>query len=237
MLLPRECKRWLSSNTKTLHKPFCFGKVFWVSCLQHVHHVPWWLPSLSSSCFSSSSARHSSVAVPAGTSLPVGCKALSDRRRARGLCQRLLVLLNSHVTEYGIISPQLPAGGFVSFTVGYHVNTLSLKHLCQLSHPCDAHHLTSTVGRCTLHTTVHQAACPQCVWLSHAWLPSHFGCGVAFSILPLPSPQLVSLAGSGEVIYGVPHAPGESGSLCFREIHRTGRGGHCVAGLLTLPAY
>lgn len=128
------------------------------------------------------------MAVPAGTSLPVGCKALSDWRRAGGLCQRLLVLLNSRVTEYGIIPPQHPAGGFVSFPVGYHVNTLSLKHLCQLSHTRDAHHLTSTVGRGTLHTTAHQAACSQSVWPSHAWLPSHFGCGVALSILPLPSP-------------------------------------------------
>lgn len=69
------------------------------------------------------------------------------------------------------------------------------------------------------------------------------GCHLILAVvLPSPyshchPPQLVSLAGSGEVIYGVPHAPGESGSLRFREIHRTGRGGHCVAGLLTLPAY
>lgn len=169
--------------------------------------------------------------------MPVGIKALSDCRRARGLCQRLLVLLNSHVTEYGIIPSQHSAGGFVSFTVSYHVNTLSLKHLFQLSCPRDAHHLTSTVGRGTLHTTAHQAACPQCVWLSHAWLPSHFSCGVALSMFPLPFPPAGFPGWQWGVIYGVPHVPGESCSLRFREIHRTGRGGHCVAGLLTLPAY
>lgn len=92
------------------------------------------------------------------------------------------------------------------------------------------------MGRGTLRTAPRQAACPRFVRLSHALPP------ISDVVLPGPDPprcppRPVSLASSGEVIYGVLCAPGESSSLHFREIHRTGRGGHRVAGLLTLPAY
>lgn len=175
---------------------------------------------------SSPSLWHPAPAAAAGASLPVGCRALSDRRRAGGLCQRLLVLLNSHVTEYGIIPPSTASWGVCSLRCSYRVDALSLKHLCRLSLLPAAH--------CLLRTAPCQAARPR---LSHA-LPLHFGkwrCPGPEP--PCRPPRPVSLAGSGAVIYGVPRTPRESSSLRFREIHRTGRGGHRVAGLLTLPTY
>lgn len=67
----------------------------------------------------------------------------------------------------------------------------------------------------------------------------HTGHGSATSAAVFWEPKhpLLFPAGGGEVIDGVPSAGSEPSSRCFSQIHGTGRGGHRVAGLLTLPAY